>query len=297
MKRNVVATLRDAVNRMRPVTESALEERFGGRVALITGGASGIGRAVARRLVELGAEAIILTDVDAEQLERTSWALGGEAAGVYAMPLDVTRSRDWKTVVAEVVAEHGRIDDFFNNAGIGVAGLLRDTTVDDWQRLVDVNVMGVVRGVDAVYPVMREQGAGHIVNTASVAGLIPAVLMPAYSATKHAVFGFSMTLAAEAIHFGIDVSTVCPGIVNTPIIQNLDAKGFDTEEALEQNKVPLIPVEECAETMLVGMLRKDEIIVVGDMAKTAWRAFRVSPVAFSRANRKIVERMRRMIDR
>ena len=104
----------------------------------------------------------------------------------------------------------GRVDYLFNNAGVNLCAELRDTTLEDWDLLIDMNLRGVIHGVHAAYPIMREQGFGHIVNIASAAGLIPAAAEGAYAATKHAVVGLSSSLRIEAESFGVKVSVVCP---------------------------------------------------------------------------------------
>ena len=125
--------------------------------------------------------------------------------------VDVTDAVAVQRLVDGTVAREGRLDLLFNNAGIAVFADARDTSLEDWNRLIDVNLRGVVHGVAAAYPLMVRQGSGHIVNTASAAGLLPSPANIAYAATKHAVVGLSLTLRAEAVHHGVGVSVICPG--------------------------------------------------------------------------------------
>ena len=134
--------------------------------------------------------------------------------------VDVRDASQVQALVEGAHRELGRIDYLFNNAGVNVCAELRDTTLEDWNLLIDVNLRGVVHGVHAAYPIMREQGFGHIINMASAAGLIPAAAEGAYGATKHAVVGLSSTLRIEAASFGVKVSVVCPGLVDTPILDS-----------------------------------------------------------------------------
>src|SRR5207248_6593438 len=113
---------------------------------------------------------------------------------------------------------HGRLDLMVNNAGIGIGGETRELLLAHWDRIIDVNLRGVVHGVHAAYPVMIEQGSGHIVNTASLAGLLPSPGATPYAMTKHAVVGLSLSLRGEAAAYGVRVTAVCPGVVETPIL-------------------------------------------------------------------------------
>lgn len=266
---------------------------FDGKVVFITGAASGIGRALASALTKRGA-VVLLADIDADLLERTAWSLGGEANDVHAFPLDVRKSSNWEHVAAEVYQRFDHVDYFFNNAGIAVAGLVRDTPLEDWERLFEVNVLGVVRGVDAFYPRMRDQGHGHIVNTASISGLVPTSLMAAYSASKHAVVAFSETLRAEAESDGIHVSVICPGIIDTPMAHTTELRGGDGEGVLAKLPSPPFPVEEAVTQILAGVAKRRGIIVIPKEASALWRAYRSSPEAMLRVNQKTVGWLRRL---
>ncbi|MBP7684837.1 MAG: SDR family oxidoreductase [Deltaproteobacteria bacterium] len=266
---------------------------FDGKVAFITGAASGLGRALASALVKRGAT-VLLADIEADLLERTAWTLGGEANDVHFFPLDVRKSGQWEHVAAEVYQRFDHVDFFFNNAGIAVAGLVRDTTLEDWERLFEVNVLGVVRGVDAFYPRMRDQGHGHIVNTASISGLVPTSLMAAYSASKHAVVAFSETLRAEAESDGIAVSVVCPGILDTPMAHTTELRGAESEPILSKLPAPPMAVDEAVEQMLAGVAKRRGIIVIPREANLLWRTYRSSPEAMLRVNRKTVGWLRRL---
>jgi NAD(P)-dependent dehydrogenase (short-subunit alcohol dehydrogenase family) len=181
-------------------------------VVLITGGASGIGAACAKSLTSQGAKVIVADrqDPEAATLART---LGGES-----LALDVRHAAEFEAAVAGVFARHGRLDYLFNNAGTGVGGEAKDYTLDDWRYVIDVNLMGVVHGVQAAYPRMVKQGFGHIVNTASMAGQMAAPMTVVYGTTKHAVVGLSRSLRAEGRLYGVRVSAVCPGVIRTPLL-------------------------------------------------------------------------------
>lgn len=247
---------------------------FAGRVAIVTGGASGIGHAVAARLVARGGIAV-LADIDADAAARTAAELGPAA---HAVALDVRDGDAVGELVARTAADHGRLDYIFNNAGIAVMGEALETTAEDWERIVDVNLRGVIHGVRAAYPIMVEQGSGHIVNTASLAGLIASPGLVAYAATKHAVVGLSRSLRIEAARYGVRVSAVCPGFVRTSIVEHGTLRGIEREEA---EKMPPVwcDVDTAAREILRGVDRNLGVIVVTGHARVLHRLERYAPRA------------------
>ena len=207
-----------------------MKEAFAGRTAVVTGGASGIGRAIGQQLVRRGAQ-VWLADIDGEAARKAAGEMGGPGAAL-GVAVDVRDAQAVHALVASVFDASGRLDFMFNNAGIALFGDVRLMSLDQWRDLIDVNVVGVVNGIDAAYPRMIEQGHGHIVNTASAAGLIPVPYNTAYSATKHAVVGLSLALRIEAERYGVRVSVVCPGVVDTPIKDRMSVLGVTREELL-----------------------------------------------------------------
>lgn len=132
------------------------------------------------------------------------------------------------------VMESGRLDYLFNNAGISMYGELDDISLDHWKRIVDINLWGVIYGTQAAYPIMKKQGFGTIANTASVAGLGPTPTVSAYCTTKHAVVGLTTSLHYEAEDYGVKVSAICPGHVDTPIYDNGEAIRLDKAKINKQ---------------------------------------------------------------
>jgi NAD(P)-dependent dehydrogenase (short-subunit alcohol dehydrogenase family) len=186
-------------------------------VAIVTGGASGIGAALGRELARGGAH-VVLADRQLELASEVAAAINGAGGKGEAVELDVRDAIAFDAIVALTIERHGRLDYVFNNAGIAVGGEIREYRLDDWRDVVDVNLMGVVHGVQASYGRMIAQGFGHIVNTASVAGLLPSPFMGSYTTTKHAVMGLSRALRAEGARYGVRVSALCPGVIRTPIL-------------------------------------------------------------------------------
>jgi NAD(P)-dependent dehydrogenase (short-subunit alcohol dehydrogenase family) len=250
-------------------------------IALVTGGASGIGRAIATALVLRG-DHVIVADIDGEGAEKVAARLSehgtAEAAG-----LDVTDAKAVEELYRSVRDRHGRLDLVFNNAGIAVGGPVEELTLDHWNRTIDVNLRGVIHGVHAAYPIMLEQGHGHILNTASLAGLVPAPMMLPYTTTKHAVVGLSLGLRAEAAAHGVRVSVICPGFVDTPLLDNANPglpqteAGRHARQAALRVQRTLYPPEALARDVLRGIEKNQALIVAPASARTAWRGVRLSP--------------------
>jgi 3alpha(or 20beta)-hydroxysteroid dehydrogenase len=187
--------------------------RLEGKVALITGAAGGIGAASARRFAAEGA-LVLLTDADAdaEGAERLQAELGDRAS---AREHDVSSEEGWREAVAWALETHSRIDVLLNNAGIFLAAPLADTSLEEFRRVIDVNVVGVFLGMRAVAPAMSERRAGSIVNVSSVAGLTGSPMLTAYAASKWAVRGMTKVLAKELARFGVRVNSLHPGQIDT----------------------------------------------------------------------------------
>lgn len=192
------------------------EEKYRGKVAFITGGASGIGKALAQKLGAYGS-VVHIADREGEAAQKVAQNIidcGGEA---YVTTLDVTNYTEMEKAIHRTIEVSGKIDYLFNNAGIAVGGPAANHTLDDWNYALDVNLKGVIHGIQSAYPIMKQQGFGHIINTASLAGLV-AVGSITYCTTKHALVGLSKALRVEAESLGINVSVLCPGVIDTPLL-------------------------------------------------------------------------------
>lgn len=186
-------------------------------VVIITGGASGIGRALAEELAGRGAS-IIIADLQIDLAREVAAGINSRGGRAEAFILDVTDAIAVKNLIEDVFKKHGRLDYMFNNAGIAIFGEAIQYSHEDWEKVLKVNLHGVVHGVEAAYPIMIRQGFGHIVNTASMAGLIVTPYLLSYVTTKYAVVSLSKTLRVEARPYGVKVSVVCPGVIRTPIM-------------------------------------------------------------------------------
>jgi NAD(P)-dependent dehydrogenase (short-subunit alcohol dehydrogenase family) len=251
------------------------------RIAIVTGGGSGIGEAVCRALAARG-DTVIVADIDGAAAERVASDIGALAT---ATKVDVRDAAAVQAVVDDTVAAHGRLDIMFNNAGIAVGGDTLELTVAHWDRIIDINLRGVVHGLQAAYPVMAKQRSGHIVNTASVAGLVPVPFLAPYVAVKHAVVGLSMSIRGEAKAHNVNVMVVCPGWTDTPILDSTGPDDLPKPTLLEEGGArevaekmgKLYTPEALAQDILRGIDRKKAMVVAPRQARVTWRLVRLLP--------------------
>ncbi|HET6816008.1 MAG TPA: SDR family oxidoreductase [Mycobacteriales bacterium] len=267
------------------------------RVAIVTGGGSGIGAALSRAL-GARSDTVVVADVDGASAQRVADEVGGTAAKV-----DVRDGAAVQALVDDTVREHGRLDLMFNNAGIGVGGDATELTTAHWDRIIDINLRGVTNGVAAAYPVMAKQGSGHIINTASIAGLIPPAYMTPYVATKHAVVGLSLALREEAKSYGVKVTAICPGWTDTPILDStgpddlpkptLAQEGGVRESAQKMGK--LYSPDALAQDVLEAIAKNKALLVVPGKFRVMWRLARLTPTGFAALTGTIARREQRKL--
>ncbi|MER6559473.1 SDR family oxidoreductase [Streptomyces sp. NPDC001027] len=260
-------------------------ERLAGQLVLVTGAGSGIGRATALAFAETGAR-VIAVDRDADSAARTaelSRRVG--APDAWAEAVDVSDERAMEKLAAKVHADHGVLDVLVNNAGIGLSGSFFDTTSDDWRRVLDVNLWGVIHGCRLLGRPMAERGqGGHIVNVASAAAFLPSRALPAYSTSKAAVLMLSECLRAELADRDIGVTAICPGLVNTAITSTATFVGVDAEEERRRQKraarlygIRNYPPEKVARAILRAVVHDEAMVAVAPEAKTAHALSRFFP--------------------
>jgi NAD(P)-dependent dehydrogenase (short-subunit alcohol dehydrogenase family) len=270
---------------------------FRGAVAVITGGASGIGRALGEALAERGAD-VVLADRQSELVEQVASGIRSSGGKATAAALDVRDFVAFDCLVGDVMGSRGRLDYLFNNAGIGIGGRVEFHGVENWERIIDVNIRGVVNGVQAAYGRMLRQGFGHIVNTASIAGLIPTPGTASYGMTKHAVVGLSTSLRAEASSAGVRVSVLCPGVIRTPALEwgkyheALEELGAETQRRMIESLQPMAAAA-FAEAALKAIARNKAIIIIPARWNAIWWINRISPaLALFLAQRTFAYRMK-----
>jgi NAD(P)-dependent dehydrogenase (short-subunit alcohol dehydrogenase family) len=262
-------------------------DRFGGQLVLVTGAGSGIGRATAFAFAEAGAR-VVAVDRDAQGAARTaemSRLIGSPEA--WAETVDVSDEQAMEKLAEKVADEYGVVDVLVNNAGIGLSGSFFDTTPEDWKKVLDVNLWGVIHGCRLFGRQMAERGqGGHIVNTASAAAYQPSKALPAYSTSKAAVLMLSECLRAELAGQGIGVSAICPGFVNTNITSTAHFVGVDaTEEKRRQKKSARLyglrnyPPEKVADAILRAVVRNQAVVPVTPEARGARLMSRLAPRA------------------
>jgi NAD(P)-dependent dehydrogenase (short-subunit alcohol dehydrogenase family) len=236
---------------------------------LVTGAASGLGLALTRQLAARGCR-VLATDVHADRPA----SLDG-LDGVTYRRLDVTQDVDWSVVRDHVVEEWDGLDLLFNNAGVAAGGRIELSEMDQWQWIVDINLLGVARGCRTFTPIMKAQGSGHIVNTASAAGLIHPPRMSEYNAVKAGVVALSETLLHELKPYGVQVSVVCPTFFRTNLTESLRGK----DEASQKMAARLIDgakvtADTIATEVLAGVEKGRHIILTDRDGKVAYAAKR-----------------------
>jgi NAD(P)-dependent dehydrogenase (short-subunit alcohol dehydrogenase family) len=274
-----------------------MSDSLAGKVAIVTGGGSGIGEALCRELARRGTR-VIVADIDEENAGRVAAAIAGGGGQAEARTIDVASEHDVTHLVQDTAAAYGRLDYLFNNAGIAIGGDARDLTLDHWQQVLDVDLYGVLHGMRAAYPIMTGQGSGHIVNTSSAAAFFAAPGNAPYCTAKHAVVGLSLSLRLEGADLGVKVSCVCPGFVRTNIYQNARAVGMTLPAGMSREQFAGAPAKmmapsRAAQAILDGVARNKALIVFPASIRWARRANYVFP---GLSDRTLLRQMRQSRD-
>jgi NADP-dependent 3-hydroxy acid dehydrogenase YdfG len=247
---------------------ASMTRTFNGKTAILTGGASGIGRALARLLIASGATVYAL-DVNRSGLD----GLESECTGpgiLHTMLLNVADHDAYSRVVADISKTSKSIDYLFNNAGVTLLGESQNVPFDRWKWLLDINLMGAVHGTLLVYPIMIAQGYGHIINTASIAGATGYATAAAYTASKAAILEFTRSLRAEAKGYGVRVTAACPGYVDSGIFSQDRIIGADRTAMIEDLPVKMMTPDQAAEGLLSGVVRKKDTVIFPFSAWFLW---------------------------
>lgn len=258
--------------------------------AVITGAGSGIGRAIAIALGRRDCRVGVL-DIDMDGASRTVELVEEAGGTAEARRCDVADLADVEAAAEHFYEKWGEVRLLVNNAGIGSGGYVGETSIEDWERVVAVNLWGVVHGCHVFIPRMKAQGGGHIVNTASTAGLMPQMMFAPYDATKAAVVGLSETLKMELAPFDIGVTVLCPSCVSTNIVENsLKQVALDSYQerkwgmgviraGLDNSR---ITPGDVAEMLIRGIERDRLYVLTNGPSKQVWRLIRLSPELYYR---------------
>jgi NAD(P)-dependent dehydrogenase (short-subunit alcohol dehydrogenase family) len=251
---------------------------FKDQVVFITGAGSGIGRHLALGAARQGA-IVWVTDIDATAAHEVAHACREAGGRARDRTLDVTDAAEVERAIADVTAADERLDYCFANAGIGFAGEFRDSTIEHWQRVLNVNLFGVIHVAHAAYRQMVAQGHGHLINTASLAGLIPTPGLSAYGTSKWAVLGLTHALRLEGEGLGVKVSAICPGFVESNIYSHTLVAGLKGDAMRTMAPFPIVPVEGLIARVFAGVARNEALIVYPFYAKLLWWVWRLMPWA------------------
>ena len=249
------------------------------KIAIVTGAASGIGKALVGALAA-GKAKVIAADINHDMLQKTVAGINGTKYPVSDIRLDVTDYGAFKKLIHGTATKEGKLDYLFNNAGIAIAGEIRDQNIEHWRKVLEVNLNGVIYGAVEAYKLMAKQGHGHIVNMSSMEGMTAFPSTASYVTSKFAVMGLSQSMWLEGTDLGVKVSVVCPGFIRTPIFETSDVVNLDRQEMLKSlavyEKFSMSP-EKCAQKILNGVAKKKLIIPVTGLVWVLWYLIRISP--------------------
>jgi len=264
---------------------------YEGKVAIVTGGGSGIGRALCEELARRGT-IVIIVDINEDGAQQVASSINEAGGCAQAAQVDVRNAGEIRSLIETTTARFGRLDYMFNNAGTNVGGEVRDLDLVHWQRIVDTNLWGVVHGTCIAYAYMVKQGFGHIVNTASLAGLTGLPTNTAYATTKHAVVGLSNSLRIEAAELGVKVSVVCPSFVQTNGLEALTVINARREDLT--GNIPLKPISpaRAARKILKGVAANKGIIVFPFYARLIWWLWRLNAALLLPIGTQMVKKFR-----
>jgi NAD(P)-dependent dehydrogenase (short-subunit alcohol dehydrogenase family) len=251
------------------------------KVAIVTGGGSGIGEGLCRELARRGAR-VVVADINSGTAGRVAESIIGQGGQGTASTVDVAIPEEVERLVEQTVATHGRLDYMFNNAGFAIGGDFRDLTLDHWHRVLDVDLYGVLHGMQAAYPIMVRQGFGHIVNTSSAAAFFAAPGNAPYCTAKYALVGLSLSLRLEGIDLGVKVSCICPGFVRSNVYRNAEVAGMTLPADVPREQVAGAPAkmmepERAAQVILDGVARNKALIVFPASIRWGRRLDRLFP--------------------
>ncbi len=257
---------------------------FRNKVVVITGAGSGIGKASAEAFAAEGAD-VVITDIREDRLQEVSSGILARGGSALIKKVDVSDRTQVEDLASFAIKEKGRVDILFNNAGVAIGATFENTSIEEWEWIFSINFWGVLYGIKAFLPHMIERKYGHIVNTSSLAGLCSMPGMTAYSSTKFAVAGLGEALRAEVRKYGIGVSTICPGVINTRVVEDGRMHLRDGARANRQTVVDFYrnfgwPPERVAKAVLSAVRYNRSVVPVGPESWVQWFSKRLSQKGF-----------------
>jgi NAD(P)-dependent dehydrogenase (short-subunit alcohol dehydrogenase family) len=274
--------------------------KLNGKTALVTGAASGIGRATAMAFARRGAS-LVICDVNESGLDDSARQLQALGCDVIARRVDVANRHDMREFAAVVHQSVEAVDLLMNNAGVGLGGGFLYTTLEDWDWITGINYWGVIHGCHYFVPPMVKRGlGGHVVNVASAAAYVATEALAAYSTTKFAVLGLSEALRDELARHKIGVTAVCPGIINTAITETSPLRGPDATAAARERMIQIYrrrnySPERVAGNVLKAVQRNRGVAPISPESWVMYFLKRLAPGAVARMNRAMADRMRRQL--
>jgi len=251
--------------------------RFAGKVVVVTGGASGLGRGLGEALAHAGAK-LVVGDIDLTAASALCDELTRAGKAASAVHVDVTDAASVERLVAQAVALHGRLDYMFNNAGIAAGGEFHEMSADTIRRVVEIDLLGAAYGTLAAYRQMVRQRGGHIVNIGSMLALFPNPLSAAYVAAKHGLGGLTQSVSAEAAAYGVSLTLICPGYIATNLFKAGTFEGsLRSDNVLERIPFRLIDVDTAVARTLRAVLARKSIAVFPFYGRVLWWIHRFSP--------------------
>jgi NADP-dependent 3-hydroxy acid dehydrogenase YdfG len=255
-------------------------------VVLLTGAGSGLGAAMARRFARAGFQ-VAVTDINADRAQQVSEQLSSSGASSLYARLDISCDEDWQRVAAQVEQEWGRVNVLVNNAGVAAAGLCEETSLQDWQWIIDIDLMGVVRGCHRFLPGLRQEGAAgrpaHVINIASFAGFSAMPGLSAYGTAKAGVIALSEHLLTELDGSGVGVSVVCPSFFATNLLESFRSAQDDTRQTVERwMKHSPLSADDVAEIVFKAMQKKQFMVLTHPKTLWPWRMKRFWPSRYYR---------------
>ncbi|OXS54541.1 hypothetical protein B1A99_26720 [Cohnella sp. CIP 111063] len=266
---------------------------FREKVCLVTGGGSGLGREVCSQLADRGA-CVIIADLNEEAARDVAQQISNHGGTAIASYVDVTDPKSIEALIEAALAQYGRLDYMFNNAGITVVGEFRDLPLDEVKKVLDVNLTGILHGAHYAFRIMEKQGYGHIVNTASGFGLVPGPTNLPYTMAKFGVVGLSETMRCEGLDLGIKVSVICPGYIQTSMIDNMRTFNADPADVISQIPAKMVHPQQAARLVLRGVEKNRAIITFPSYVGVLTFLYRCFPRLFLRYSLTTIRNFRKI---